>query len=168
LGFFSPFVCVFFPGNVTSSLTVPSQTSSLNLSAKFRQHQAVIPRASSTHDSHLRTGSRHSLLQHARELFCSRPARSQLRHVSHTTWRTTQNRGSLDSFSVRQELSAAPVRCTRQEKDASRCLCFASVADAGCAVEPAEISIVLTCPLTARGFARHLPLAKRGSAPVTL
>lgn len=74
-------MCGFFPGNVTYSLVVPSQTSYLNLSAKFRQHHAVILRTLNTCDNHLRKGSRRSFLQHARKLFSSHPARSQLEQV---------------------------------------------------------------------------------------
>lgn len=75
-------VCgVFFPGNVTHDLVVPSQTSYLNLSAKFGQHSAVTPRTLTTRDSHLRQGSRHRFLQHAQTLFSSPPAGSQLEQV---------------------------------------------------------------------------------------
>lgn len=84
--FFPPFLCMYVCGFFSRecnihSLVMPSQPSDLNLSAKFRKHHAVILRTLKTCGSHLRKGSRHGFLQHARKLFSSHPARSLLEQV---------------------------------------------------------------------------------------
>lgn len=134
----------------------------------FRQHHAVILRALKTRDSHLRKGPRQRSLQQARKLSRSHPARFQLEQLttdvlSHTH-RTTQNGGSLGSFCVWQELSAAAsLGCTRHVKDSPWYLfCFYSRWRLCCRERTG-------CPpadWTAWGFVCQL--IKRGSSPAVM